>query len=185
LLTAASFNPLCILSEAISGQNAAGEKVGKLQRGFDILTLAAGPLVKLGSRAVSAISRATSVPAPLMQFFRGARTASGPAVVVGETMDRVMDAAQFLGAEWYRGGVLGVPLPEWFYRTRLGSALGRADNWLWITRMKAQGRVIYDIGLDAARTTRGLGYAMERRLLRHYRCIGVPWPAKGEVWHGP
>jgi hypothetical protein len=46
LLTAASFNPLCILSEAISGQNAAGEKVGKLQRGFDILTLAAGPLVK-------------------------------------------------------------------------------------------------------------------------------------------
>ncbi len=52
LLTAASFNPLSVLSGPICGQNAAGEKVGKLQRGFDILTLAAGPLLRPASGAV-------------------------------------------------------------------------------------------------------------------------------------
>jgi hypothetical protein len=53
LLFVADWNPLCLLSKAVSGQNAAGEKISKLDRGLAVLSLAAGPLGKGASGVVA------------------------------------------------------------------------------------------------------------------------------------
>jgi hypothetical protein len=102
------------------------------------------------------------------QAARGAEGASQRAIVIGENMNRVRNAAKALGASYYRAWRI-----EPFDAQR---ALRR--NEAWIRRKVREGYLIYDIGIDLARDYRSPFYAMERRVLREMGVEPVPiyWP---------
>jgi hypothetical protein len=102
------------------------------------------------------------------QVARGAEGASQRAIVIGENMNRVRNAAKALGASYYRAWRI-----EPFDAQR---ALRR--NEAWIRRKVREGYLIYDIGIDLARDYRSPFYAMERRVLREMGVEPVPiyWP---------
>ena len=102
------------------------------------------------------------------QAARGAEGASQRAIVIGENMNRVRNAAKALGASYYRAWRI-----EPFDAQR---ALRRNESW--IRRKVREEYLIYDIGIDLARDYRSPFYAMERRVLREMGVEPVPiyWP---------
>jgi len=98
------------------------------------------------------------------QVARGAEGASQRAIVIGENMNRVRNAAKALGASYYRAWRI-----EPFDAQR---ALRR--NEAWIRRKVREEYLIYDIGIDLARDYRSPFYAMERRVLREMGVEPVP-----------
>jgi RHS repeat-associated protein len=81
------------------------------------------------------------------------------AVVIGESMTRVIPFAIAIGADWFSSP-----------RRELGL---RRDNLAWLARRVREGRVIIDIGLDRTRpaSMRSTYYTMEYRFLR-----GIQYP---------
>ena len=105
-------------------------------------------------------SAAASLPTVLGSF--GVKV--GGTIVIGQTMDRVNDAAQKYGAEAY-GGLNGYKAIERTFGGVIAQAIGLVDNAAWLlNKMMLSYRVI-DIGLDPKKTYGSISYSMEKLLL--------------------
>ena len=97
-----------------------------------------------------------------------ASSTGGKAVVIGEGMGRVKDAAKALQAEgvdakWYQAWGKNFPKDRLMTPAELNSALAR--NQRWITSKIKQGYQVFDIGKDVSKANRSPFYALEKQVL--------------------
>jgi hypothetical protein len=104
---------------------------------------------------------------PNVQRYRGTDGRFAPGsrssrVVIGETMERVRDAAIEVGGSFYNPTRFsGAP------RTALRASARR--NYQWIERKIRQGAQIFDKGRDATRAKRSVFYYLEQRAIRKHK----------------
>jgi hypothetical protein len=149
-----------------------------LQLGLDLLGLIPGAgepfdLINAGVSAArgdyvgAGLSMAAMVPVIGMAATGG--KAARKAIVIGETMDRVRDAAKAMDAQAYRPWRIFPPDP----------AKAMARNEKWIRRKMKQGCEIIDIGINPTRPGgRSPFYEMEKRVIgdANYPTTPVYWP---------
>jgi hypothetical protein len=94
-------------------------------------------------------------------------------IVIGETMERVKDAARELGADWYHAWNIS-PYDE---------ALSLKRNERWISTKIKEGYEIIDIGINPSRDLKGLGrsknYLLELDIINKFKypVTKYPFPA--------
>lgn len=149
-----------------------------LQLGLDLLGLIPGAgepfdLINAGVSAArgdyvgAGLSMAAMVPVIGMAATGG--KAARKAIVIGETMDRVRDAAKAMDAHAYRPWRIFPPDP----------AKAMARNEKWIRRKMKEGCEIIDIGINPTRPGgRSPFYEMEKRAIgdANYPTTPVYWP---------
>ncbi|WP_149272943.1 FG-GAP-like repeat-containing protein [Pareuzebyella sediminis] len=101
------------------------------------------------------------------------------AVVVGEGMDAVKTTvktlqSQGVNAKWYQSWSKNFPTNRLMTPVEINAA--HARNARWLNTKIDQGYKVYDIGIDATRTTRSSFYQLERSILqqRNYPSIIIP-----------
>jgi RHS repeat-associated protein len=77
-------------------------------------------------------------------------------VVIGETAKRVAKKALEIGAKYYN------PVKD---ASKIGLGKAMRNNYQWLWRKVKQGYKIIDIGIDKARSNRGIFYEAEKRWL--------------------
>ncbi|MGF7231947.1 RHS repeat-associated core domain-containing protein, partial [Arachidicoccus sp.] len=93
--------------------------------------------------------------------FTAAKTGT---TVIGETMDRVIDAAAKIP-----GARILNTMPEFTGTADQITSQMMQYNRKWILNEMRSGRTILDIGLDASRTKRSIFYEMEQNMLQNYQ----------------
>ena len=99
------------------------------------------------------------------------------ATVIGETMDRVKDFAEAVGASdnLYDGFRL---YKDWASNGRFGKIAaeigGKISNGLWLYEKLRLGYTIFDIGIDASRSIRSSSYGLEQ-------VISVIWESRNII----
>lgn len=131
---------------------------------FDLIN--AGISAGRGDYIGASLSLAAAVPIVGMAATAG--KGARKAIVIGENMNRVREAARAANASVYRPWKI-VPWDE---------AKALARNEKWIRRKMKQGCEIIDIGIDAARPNRSPFYDMERRMTggANYPTTPMFWP---------
>ncbi|MBI1334324.1 MAG: hypothetical protein GC165_15750 [Armatimonadetes bacterium] len=95
-------------------------------------------------------------------------------IVIGETMDRVINAAKVYDLEYFKpskSALRAAKRGDWDKLT--------LENQAFIDSAKANGRIIYSIGIDAARSERGLGFIYEQGWVGDYPTIPLSYPPTG------
>jgi hypothetical protein len=112
---------------------------------------------------ITALAGTSTVTAGL-----GITGGTGGTIVVGQTMTRVIDKAQSIGAEYYNGCVYYQKLSNMF-GTKVANFIGKADNALWIVNKMAQDYKIVDIGIDVDKALGNSSYILESVLTFFYQ----------------
>ena len=98
----------------------------------------------------------------------GAGATAGGTIVIGQTMSRVIDKAQSIGAEVYNGCKYYDTLKGMF-GSKAANFIGKADNALWIINKMAQNYKIVDIGIDVNKALGNSSYTLESILTFFYK----------------
>ena len=97
----------------------------------------------------------------------GGSATSGGTIVIGQTMSRVIEKAESIGASFYNGCAYYQKLSQMF-GSRIANFIGKADNALWIINKMAQNYKIIDIGVDVTKALGNSSYILESILTFFY-----------------
>ena len=103
----------------------------------------------------------------------------GKAIIIGEGMGAVKASAKTLQSQgiivkWYQAWSKNFPANRLMTPAEFDAA--KARNARWLNTKINQGYKIYDIGIDATRSTRSPFYKLERKILHEkgYQTITIP-----------
>lgn len=93
---------------------------------------------------------------------------AGGTIVIGQTMSRVIEKAESIGASYYEGCKYYEKLSNMF-GSNVADFIGKADNALWIINKMAQDFKIVDIGINVNKALGNSSYTLESILTFFYK----------------